>query len=664
VLAIYSGNEPGPLSTRLHGTSLSAVFVFVALAAGGLWVLRTASASAWRWAVGIGVVLATAQLVGMLLRKFDGFVGRLLAPDYLAWVAIHWLGIAWLVSCGLAALIAALDAHDLRSAPRTATQHGQVGGPIVRLVAALRAPEPASRWIGSLVVLGVLVLSRLPYLVVYWPGILAADTFRAYSYARGTVPWDTYDPVGYSLIIAGMQWLGPALGWGDVGGLAIASISLLIASSAALTFLLGRLAVWGLHPGIWAACFLWVVLLPVFGYFSIFVTKDVPFAIAMVVFLVCIGELSFGSPDTARRLWPWVTMTIAAVFVVTMRNNGIHVMALTLPLLLLPLRHYWKRIVVVSAALAAAYALYVGPLYATLDVKPGPKEESYSVPIQQLGLITKLHWDELSPEDRVFISDVFSGRSPEDLSDGYVPWLTDPMKLSARKAWGNRSTTEFLTGWARIAATYPVTAIGATLANTVGYWDPEGPSYDGLVRWSVNDKRQIHLDIPSGEPTSGIAAKIESSGIIPSKSYRDGLHDDGYRAIPVLGLAMSPGPVCWLWLIAAVLVIRRRNGAALAVFVPAGMLLLTFLAGPVSGGQRYSLTLFMALPLAVAAVVLAKRPKDEPPEEPGHTTAEEDADQDPTQPAPPDDTGPDIIRVPPSDRHGYAKPDERALSSR
>ena len=87
------------------------------------------------------------------------------------------------------------------------------------------------------------------------------------------------------------------------------------------------------------------------------------------------------------------------------------------------------------------------------------------------------------------------------------------------------------------------------------------------------------------------------------------MHDDGCRAIPILGLAMSPGPICWLWLVSGVLVIRRRARTALAVFVPAGVVLLSFLAGPVSGGQRYSLTLFMALPIAIAAVMLAARSK-------------------------------------------------------
>jgi hypothetical protein len=661
VLAVYAGDKPGPLLTRLHGTSVSAVIVFVALTVGGLWVLRTASASAWRWAAGIGVVLATAQLAGMSLRRFDG-LGRLLVADNLAWVAVRWLGIVWMVTCLFAALIRALDIHDRHSASEAASEGGrpELFG---RLVAALQASEHARRRISLLLVMGILVLARVPYLIVYWPGILPFDSFRSYSYARGRNPWDTYEPVGHSLLISVMQWLGPTLGWGDAGALAIGAITLILASSAAFTFMLSRLAVWGLSPGIWAATFAWVTLLPIFGYYSLQLGKDVPFSIAMVVFLVCIGELSFGRPETARKLWPWVTMTVAGIFAFMLRNNGIDVMALTLPLLLIPLRHLWKRILVVSAALVAAYGIYVGPVYGMLNVQPGPQEEAYSVPLQQLGRINKFHGSDLSTADREFLTSVFFGRPPGVLAKGYVPWLADPMKLSARDTWGDRSTTEFLAGWARIAAQYPGTAIEATLANTVGYWDPEAPSYDGFIRWSANDGRGIHLDIPSGEPTTGLAAKIESSGIMPTRTYRQGLNDDGYRAIPVLGLAMSPAPVCWLWLIAALLVIRRRDLTALAAFVPAGALLLSFLAGPISGGQRYSLTLFMALPIAVAAVVLAKRPGGERPIS-RHTTVAEDPDRVRRQPAPPDHTGRRVLGVTSDRRRVDVQSDDHVLNSR
>ena len=663
MLAVYAGNEPGPLLTRLQGTSVSAVIVFVGLTAGGWWTLRTASASAWRWAAGIGVVMTTAQLAGMSLRRFESVVGQLHAESY-AWVAVQWLGIGWMITCAVAALIQALDGRHRQPSPNAAAGEGR-RRPFVRLVAALRAADPARRRQGLLLVMGTLVLARVPYLIVYWPGILHFDTLRSYSYARGTHPWQSYEPVGHSLLVGVMQWSGSALGWGDPGGVAVGSITLILASSAAFTFMLSRMAVWGLHPGIWAGALGWLALLPVFGYFSIGLVKDVPFSIAMVVFLTCIGELVFGGPDGARKLWPWVTLTVAGILALLLRNNGFHVMALTLPLLLLTLRHLWRRILVVGAALGLAYGIYVGPVYAMFNVLPGPAEESYSVPLQQLGRIVKYHWADLPTADQEFLTRTFAAVPPQVLAEGYVPYLADPLKLTARRAWGGHDTTAFVAGWARIAARYPGTAIEATLANTVGYWDPGAPSYDGITRWSANQApgRGIYLDIPAGVPTTGVAAQIELSGIMPTKTYRVGLYDDGYRAIPVLGLAMSPAPVCWLWLICALLVVRRRDWTALAVFVPAGALLLTFLAGPVSGGQRYSLTLFMALPLAVAAAALAQRRGGKRPV-PRRIAVDATADRVPRRsgpPAHPRHRGPDVRR----DRPGaHAKSDEHSLSSR
>ncbi len=605
VLAVYAGPVPGPLLTSLHGTSISAVVVFAAFTVCGLWVLRKSSASAWRWATGIGAIVASAQIAGMSLRTYDGLVQRLV--ENLAWVMVHWFGTAWMLTCALAALIGAIDSYGERSSTEGSAEPAENSRVFARLVDSLRCTDRPRRRRGWLTLMGIVVLSRIPYLIVYWPGIVAADTFRSLTYARGMMQWQSYEPVGESLFISVIQWLGNNLGWGDSGVVAIGAITLILASSAAITFMFVRMAIWGLPRTLWVATLAWILLLPIFGYYSLDLVKDVPFSIAMLVFLVCIGELSFGNADTVRKLWPWVTMAVAGVAVIGTRNNGIHVIALSLPLLIIPLRSLWKRILILLTVLVAAYGVYVGPVYAMLDVQPGPKEESYSVPLQQLGRIAKYRSTSLSAADRKYFTHIFAGMPPEELAKHYVPGLADPMKLQARKAWPEHSTIEFIAGWLRIAAKYPVTAIEATLANTVGYWDPEAPSYDGVVRWSANDWRGIHLDIPSGKPTTGIAGKIEASGIAPTHSYVVGTHDDGYRVIPIVGLAMSPGPVCWLWFIGGLLVARRRIPTALAVFVPAAVLLLTFLAGPISGGQRYSLTLFMALPLAVAAVVLSAR---------------------------------------------------------
>lgn len=606
VLAIYSGDKPQPLGRALDGTNLSSVFVFAALVVCAVWVLRHASSSAWRWATGIAVVLATAQFVGVLLRTSSTLVAPLRRPSTRVWFAVHWLGTVWLAACAVAALIHVLDAYGRGGPDAGDDRDAGPSGVIGRLHRAARGSGRARRSSG-LVLLGVLVVSRIPYLCVYWPGLVFFDTLRSYSYARGTGPWQSYEPVGNSLLVATYQGLGTHLGLGDAGGVAIASITSIVMSSAAFALLLVRMAVWGVPAGVWGAALAFLVLLPVLGYASVSVVKDVPFSIAMVFFMTCLAEIALGRGTSARRWWPWVGLAVAGVFALTTRNNGVHVLALTMPVLVVVLRHSWRRVLVVLGVLAAVFALYAGPLFAALAVQPGPKEEAFSVPLQQLGRIARYRAGSLSGPDRAFIIRTFDDRTPKDFAKHYVPGLADPMKLIARRSWADHTTGEFLGGWARVVAHHPLTAVTATLAGTQGYWDPQAGSYDGLYRWSSNDARGIHLDIPSGKPTTGVAGAIERSGIMPAHKYASGLQDDGYREVPLLGQAMSPSSACWLWVVGAVLVVRRRAWTALAVFVPIGASLVTFLAGPVSGGQRYSLTLFMTLPVAVAAVVVAAR---------------------------------------------------------
>ena len=176
VLTIYAEPRPGPLLSSLHGSSVSAVVVFVAFTVCSLWTLRHSSPSAWRWATGIGVVFATAQLAGLSLRSYGGLIGELRDPKNLAWVIVHWLGTAWMVMCGLAALIGVLDSYGRRTGTYSDAGRAEGSGAFARLVDSLRASNRARRRAGWLTVMGILVLSRLPYLLVYWPGIVAPDT--------------------------------------------------------------------------------------------------------------------------------------------------------------------------------------------------------------------------------------------------------------------------------------------------------------------------------------------------------------------------------------------------------------------------------------------------------------------------------------------------------
>jgi hypothetical protein len=587
-LALCAGTTPDPLLETLEGNSLLAIAAFAALYAGGWWVLGTVPRSTFAWAVPFAALYAIADLAGISLLRDEADLA-LLRPS--AWGLVHLLGTAYVAALVVAVLLHAIDRRRQGDGP----QPPAPSGPLSRVVAALREGSGRARWRAALLVFAVIVVARLPYFIVWWPGLIFFDTYRSLSYARQMMPWDTYEPVGHSLLITGWNALWDLFGWSDATAMAFAATLQVLSSSAALAFLLVRVAAWGLGHRMWGALLAWLALVPALSLSSVTVVKDIPFMSAFVVFTVCVAELALALRRGASPRWAWVALFLSGVAVAVLRNNGVYVVMLGLVLLLLPLRRRWKPLLAVFAGTVLMWVLYTGPLFAALGVGPGPKTEAWSVPLQQIARISLDHHETMSDEDRAFVNSIFTWWQVDDVGEHYIPQFADPIKLDARAKWDDLSTGEFLTGWSRLVAEYPGSAVTATLANTVGYWAPGAPAYDGLFRVSWNDVRGITLDIPSEEPTDGVRGFLE----------RHELLGDGLRDIPVLGVVMSPGTVTWIWLFAVLVLLRKRAWVELAPFVPAGALMLTFLAGPVSGGMRYSLGLYATAPVVIAVALVA-----------------------------------------------------------
>ncbi|MDN3309923.1 DUF6020 family protein [Microbacterium oryzae] len=599
-LALCAGTAPGSLSEVLDGGGLVALAAFAALAAGGWWAIGWLPREIWRWAAPLGAVIAIAELAGLSLLREEADLW-LLRPS--GWSVVHILGTAYVAAVGLAIVLHLADRNPDRGRPSPAA------GVFTRFPASLARPRP---WRSLAILWALIVLCRLPYLLAWWPGLIFFDTYRSLSYARGLGPWESYEPVGHSLVIAAWNGVWQLLGLGDAAALALAASVQVLTSSAAFAFLLWRIAVWGVGPRTWWALWAWVALLPVLGMAAITVVKDIPFMSAFVVFLVGIVEVSRAVRRGDRAWWPWGLVLAAGVATMVLRNNGVHVVLLGVALLVIPFRHQWKRVLALLAGCVVAYALYAFPLSAALGVQPGPKTEAWSVPLQQIARIAHDHHDEMSAEDRAFVDSIFTEWSVDDVGDHYIPGFADPIKLDARTAWESRTTGEFLAGWARLVTTYPGSAVTATLANTVGYWAPGAPSYDGVVQGSWNEVRGIRLDIPFTR--SGADGEVDPPGGIAALVERHGLLDEGYRAIPVVGLTLSPGVITWIWIVALVVLWRRRAGVEAAFALPAAALMATFLAGPVSGGMRYALGFYATVPIvvAVAAVARGRAPRTRP----------------------------------------------------
>ena len=587
-VTVAAGTRPGPMLERLDGgISLWAV-VLACLVVAGERLLHVVPGPTWAWAVPIGLVVGLAELAGTSLQTKSADLAVLSIHQPLssvAWSVCHLLGVAYGTACLVAWIFVSLD--------RNANGANRTEGWITRTLARVR-DRPLVGWMA---LAGLLVVSRIPYLVLVWPGILPFDSVRAIAYLHNGV-WDQLDPIGHSLLVATLFRLGHLLGWGDVGGLAIGAVLQVVTSCAAFAFLLARMAVWRVDARIWLASVAWVVLVPAFGVFSVTVLKDVRFTSAFVVLVTCLAELTFGRTASAARWWPWLALAASGVVLMVMRTNGQYVLVPTLVALLV-FHRGWHRVTAVAATWLIGFGLYTYVLIPAMPTTPTRASEPWSVPLQQVARIARDHGPGLRPDQQAYVRSVWPKWTVTDVGDKYRPGLSDPVKDSAAGGIRAMGTGPFLRGWIGLAADYPGTAATATLAATVGYWAPGSSPWPGhgVGLDSHNEARGVRVDVPAGRSEHGLRGALERSAML----------GDGLLRVPGIGLVASPAVIVWIWILTAVAAVRRRDWVRLVAFVPAAFLMVTVLAGPVSGSMRYVLPLYATVPVAVCAMVLATR---------------------------------------------------------
>lgn len=588
---------PGSGGGQQVGTiSVATVVVAAGLSVAGLLVLQRVRPRVWAWSFALGLLFASLSVVGdwyggpRPAHLDDLSAGRLLG------LPLRWLGLIWLFTLGLAAVYEWVLRR--RDAPAS--------------VGTGRASHFLDRLRGGcgkgpvLTLFVVLLAVRVPAWILFFPGILPFDTLRSYAQVRGASPWTSYEPLGHTGLVWVYNGLGNLLGLGDSGKVAIAVLVQIVAMAAAFTFVLVRMARWGVRPVVFWGALAWFSLSPVFGMFSIIQLKDVPFALAVVVFVTALGEVAVNREAAAR--WPWIVMAVSGIAAIVFRNNGIHVVLLTMLVLIVVLRGMRLRSLGVLLACLAGYVVYTGPVYSALDVGEARAVEMYSLPIQQSARIARENADALTPAQRTWIAENFDGSTPEELGKIYDPGVSDPPKERALRSWQSHTTGEFLSGWADLARAHPRSAVAATLAGTAGYWYPDAPLRDMFYTWSRNDVRDVHLDIPSGPPQDGLRKDMIDATLLntnPDETRRGmttnrGFMGPQFHTLPVVGMIISPALMAWAWLVIAVGLLLAGSRRRLIVLVPVAVLFLTLLASPVSGSIRYALVLFAALPVGVA----------------------------------------------------------------
>lgn len=604
-----------------------------------------------------GAFFAACLIVGRSFAETGGFS---LLVDGWGGLALSLARLA-LLACVLAVALAALFGWlDLRAVAAARPHRAPVGNGCASVAeGARRAPVRAFARAAAFAdrhafgcSMAVLAVAWGAYLIVFAPGSLTYDGARSLNQFTTDTRLENHHPVLMNLLYGALMHFGRALGSDDAGlfliaGLQAACLALALSGAIAASRRLGL-------PGPLAlACLLYFALFPAWGVLAQDVIKDTLFCAVFAWFclLLCAAALR---PDQVGG-HGWLVLGFAALLVSLTRNNGIYLVVpsfLALAVLAsirarqnrkaaaapngekacpgqapsphrgaggavrhsasprrafpAPLhrsstgrfgRRPWAFPAGAACAVVVLYVFMTSVAYPAMGVDMREEKEMLSVPFQQTARTFAAYPEDVSVEEFAAVNAVLPA---ESLAALYNPDLADPVKESYKlhnsKIEGSFAYADehpdalgaYLRVWASMGLRHPGTYVSATVANTYAYF------YPGTVI-DVDGTRPVLLLGQIGEPINLTydAHYLMPEGVV--KAASDAVQ--GTLSWPGARFLYGAGAYVWALVAAAAYLVHARRWEGLVVCVPAAMLVLTVLGGPLNGHLRYVMPMIAVLPL-------------------------------------------------------------------
>lgn len=544
-----------------------------------------------------------AALLGLLFGVLNTFGGLLFAYDSWAMLASPvTLALTLLRSIGQAVpMVSLLVWVDAGLRGGTMYRPGTLDD-----TSMLAAWKPLRRWVSRhemATYMLMLVLCWSPYLIAFYPGTVCWDLGEMVAQFFGQRPMDTWHPVFLTWLIGVCVWLGRLVGSDNLGAALYTLIQTALLAWA-LSSVLRLMRSLRLSRAARLSTAAFFALLPIWGGYAQFISKDTLYTSVLLMFTLCLirlvlareGRLTAQTGREAAGLFIWGLLTCL------MRSNGLYVILPTAVLAAAFVVRGRARLAV-GGALAGAVAcalIFSHVLLPALGVRDETASGLYSVCFQQSARVLRDHADQVTPEEYAEIDRVLDA---ENLAELYEPWISDPVKFTFRQ-YGQGAEAEkaalarYRETWLSMFAKYPLTYAEAFFAGNVSYYTfapkLEGETYNQQAGNRLVFETYELGDDPRFLHTEQIAA-LEGVRTLLAIFAR------GIRHIPLLGLLYACATYTWLLVGAGLSALRQRRWRLLCCFLPALLTLGVCMLSPVNDYFRYFLPIVAMTPPLLAA---------------------------------------------------------------
>lgn len=444
----------------------------------------------------------------------------------------------------------------------------------------------------------IILLCWLPYLLAFYPGCPNWDAFGQLKQIFGIWEMNHHHPLLPTALMGGCMQLGRFFG-SDNLGIFFYTLLQTLAFSASLAFSIWYMTKIKTPDWLRGLSLLFFAVFPLFPGYAQWVVKDTLFVACMVIYTVFLAETLRRPVNILQRPLRLLCFFLSTILVCLLRNNGIFIILLSLPLLLLavPTKTGKCRVLCLTLATAAVFGGYMKILLPALQIPNGSIAETLSIPFQQTARYGREHPEDITPEEQAVIQKIFNGA---DIYTDYNPEISDPVKNQFNKASAQEDLEAYFQVWFQQLLRHPSTYLQATLHNIYGYFYPD------IEMWEYGGRG---FGTVSATDTDGDFHFYNPGQLAGARKILEGW-TDLWRDIPGIGAFYRIGTYTWLLAIMLAYLISRKKGRCLVLLLPGIVVILVCMASPVNRYVRYFLPVIAAMPVIIASLLHALRGND------------------------------------------------------
>lgn len=436
------------------------------------------------------------------------------------------------------------------------------------------------------------------YVIAFYPIILSPDpSFQIKQFFNVRTKYADYailldnnvfltnhHPVFHTMILGYSLKLGRFL-LNDNFGLFIYSLTQLLFLAFTLSLTIKYLNENNVNKKIVFIVLLLYCFIPMFPLYAMSGVKDTYYTCFIILYVMKLDKIiRFKQEKLSYK--EMIQLLLIMLAVCLFRNNGIYVLILSFPLILIYSKKYFQTLLVIFIGVLAFYGTYTKVLLPSLKITDGSIRETLSIPFQQTARYVKYYNKDLSKNDIKVIDKVLGY---ETLAKRYNPTISDPVKNEFNKYTTKKELLAYLKVWFKCFFKHPLVYIEATLNNIYGYFSPQSTNWyiyykydtriteDKLVNYHYNNLSSLRLILSS--------------------------FAQGFPYIPLIGLISNIGFNTWLLLGLTTYSIFKKKKEYLIVLSPLLISLLICVVSPVNTYFRYAMPFIFIMPFIFTLIV-------------------------------------------------------------